>query len=152
MSDKPPQYFEGTLQLRDVTEEVYQWVYDTIEREGKCHVAKEDTLKNGYDIYLSSNHYMQALGKRLKRKFNGELVVSRRLHTVDKMTMQPVYRVTVLFRQARFKKGDIVNTPDGKWKILQLGAHVHAKNMVTGKKKIFKLKDLERSMKVTSER
>jgi len=146
MSDKPPQYFEGILQLREIDQEVYDWVYDTIEREGKCKVAREKALKNGYDLYLSDNHYLQALGKRLKRKFSGELVVSRRLHTQDRMTLKAVYRVTVLFRQHRFKEGDIVKVDNERYKILKVGKRVHTKHLGSGKLKIFEGSVLEHKL------
>jgi NMD protein affecting ribosome stability and mRNA decay len=142
--DKPPSYFEGTLQLRDVTQEVYDWVYDTIERENRAHIAKEKVLKNGYDLYLSDNKYMRALGKRLKSKFAGELKASATLHTQSKITSKNLYRVTVMFRQLPFNIGDVIHTDHGDWKVLKVTSKVQAQDTKSGKKQMFKIEDMRR--------
>ena len=52
----------------------------------------------GVDLYVTSQRFARALGKRLKKRFDGELVMSRQLFTRDFYTAKEVYRVTVLFR------------------------------------------------------
>lgn len=138
------EYFQGILQLRDIDQKVYDWVYDTIERDGKARIAKEKVVTNGYDLYLDENHYLLALGKKLKEKFAGEVVVSRRLHSRDRMTYRVLYRVTVLFRQLPFQVGDVIKTDDGEWKILHVGNQIRAQDLISGKKKMFKVHELAR--------
>lgn len=145
--EKPPDYFEGILQLRNVTQELYDWVYDIIEREKRVHIAKEKMVTNGYDLYLSDNHYLQALGKRLKKKYIGELKVSRKLHTQSRITSKLLYRVTVMFRQLPFELGDVIKTDSGSWKVLRVNAQVYAKDVESGKKKMFKIHELTRWLK-----
>ncbi|MBI4145154.1 hypothetical protein HY493_03030 [Candidatus Woesearchaeota archaeon] len=142
--DRHPEYFEGILQLRNVSQEVYDWVYDVIERENKSTVAKEKLVTNGYDLYLTDQHYLQALGKRLKLRFAGEYEVSRRLYSQDRMSGKLLYRVTVLFRQLPFKVGDIIKTDEGSWKVLHVGNQIRAQDVDSGKKKMFKLHELDR--------
>ena len=144
MKQRHPEYFEGILQLRNVSQKVYDWVYDRIEQDGKAWVAKEKIIKSGYDLYLSDQHYLQALGKKLKARFAGELIVSQRLHTTERMTQKKLYRVTVLFRQLPFSVGDIIVTDDGSWKVLFVGNQARAQNIDSGKKKMFKFHELER--------
>jgi NMD protein affecting ribosome stability and mRNA decay len=132
-------YFEGTLQLRDVDQQVYDWVYDTIERDGKARVAKEKILKNGYDLYLSDQHYLQALGRKLKIKFPGELEVSERLHSRDPMTQKARYRVTVLFRALPVHVGDILRTDHGTYRILHVGRNVRIQDLASGRKDVMPL-------------
>ena len=141
------EYFQGILQLRMVDQNVYDWVYDTIERDGKAKIAKEKIVPNGYDLYLDNNHYLVALGKKIKEKFAGEIVVSKRLHTRDRMTYKVLYRVTVLFRQLPFNLGDVIKTDDGDWKILHVATQIRAQDMVSGKKKMFKIHELARFVK-----
>jgi len=141
------EYFQGILQLRDAGQDIYDWVYDTIERDGKAHIAKEKILKNGYDLYLDDNHYLLSLGKKLKEKFPGEVIVSKRLHSRDRMTYKVLYRVTVLFRQLPFRVGDVITTEDGDWKVLHVGNQVRAQDLQSGKKKMFKLHELSRYVK-----
>ena len=91
-------YYEGTLQLRNPNEEVINFIKNQFKNNEKVWVAKYETLKTGIDIYISSNRFLLALGKKLKKSFKGELKTSRKLHTKHKMTSKEVYRVTVLFR------------------------------------------------------
>ena len=144
MKQRHPDYFEGILQLRNVSQKVYDWVYDKIEQDGKARIAKEKIVKNGYDLYLSDQHYLQALGKKLKTKFAGERIVSQKLHTKEHMTQKKLYRVTVLFRQLPFRVGNIIETDDGAWKVLFVGNQARAQNIESGKKKMFKFHELER--------
>ena len=141
------EYFQGILQLRMIDQNVYDWVYDTIEKDGKAKIAKEKIVPNGYDLYLDNNHYLVALGKKLKEKFAGEMVTSKRLHTRDRMTYKVLYRVTVLFRQLPFNLGDIIKTDEGEWKILHTGNQSRAQELVSGKKKMFKIHELARFVK-----
>jgi NMD protein affecting ribosome stability and mRNA decay len=91
-------YYEGKLQLRNPNEEVINFIKNQFKNNDKVWVAKYETLKNGVDIYVSSNHFLLALGKKLNKSFKGELKTSRKLHTQDRQTSKQVYRVTVLFR------------------------------------------------------
>ncbi|MBI4150947.1 hypothetical protein HY492_02365 [Candidatus Woesearchaeota archaeon] len=134
MNEKHAEYFEGILQLRDVDQTVYDWVYDTIERDGKATVAKEKIMKQGYDLYLSDQHYLQALGRKLNEKFPGELVVSMRLHSRDRMTHKAVYRVTVLFRAVPLHVGQVLTTDEGARLILRIGKNVQVQDLASGKK------------------
>ena len=92
------QYFEGILQLRNPSQEAINFVINQFKNNSKEWIAKEEKLKTGIDYYISSNHFLLALGKRLKKSFKGELKISRRLHSKDRMTSRQLYRVTVLFR------------------------------------------------------
>ncbi len=144
MKEKHAEYFEGILQLRDVDQTVYDWVYDTIERDGKAKIAKEKIIKSGYDLYLSDQHYLQALGRKLKAKFPGELVVSMRLHTRDRMTYKAVYRVTVLFRAVPLHVGQILTTDEGAKVILRIGTRVQVQDIPSGKKSMMNLQQAKK--------
>ncbi len=93
-----PQYFEGTLQLRNPNEEVLNFISNQFKRNEKVWIAKQERLKTGIDLYVSSNKFLLKLGKKLKKSFKGELKTSRTLHTKNRLTSKNVYRVTVLFR------------------------------------------------------
>ena len=93
-----PQYFEGILQLRNPNEEVLNFISNQFKRNEKVWIAKQERLKTGIDLYISSNKFLLALGKKLKKSFKGELKTSRKLHTKNRLTSKNVYRVTVLFR------------------------------------------------------
>ena len=135
MPEKPPQYFEGVLQLRDVSDEVLDWVHDEIIRAGRARIAKAREVRGGIDLYLSAQHYMQSLGKMLQQRFGGILKVTGRLYTTDHMTSRFVYRMTVLFRQLPCKTGEIITYHGEQWKITGVGNQISLQNVKSGEKK-----------------
>src|SRR5574341_611308 len=98
MKERPKDYFEGVLQIREGSPELLAWIHNRIKTDGRARVAKEKKVKNGVDVYISDQHYLQNLGRQLKQKFTGILKTIKRLHTVNKMTSKLLYRVTVLFK------------------------------------------------------
>ena len=129
--DRHALYFEAILQLRDVEEEVVNFVEDEIERV-KLKVAKTVPFKNGIDYYLSNNSLTRALGKRLKDKFGGDIKVTSSLWGVKKD--REVYRVTVLFRGVPFKKNDLVIYEGDEYKVKILAKDIFLQEIKTGKK------------------
>jgi len=103
------EYFEGVLQLREVNKEVIDFCLDDIKRlshKGGIFFSKIEEVRNGLDLYCSSNKYLQHIGKTLKKKFKGELKTTARLFSKNRQTSKDVYRVTVLFK---LKKQDPEN-------------------------------------------
>ena len=140
---KHPMYFEGILQLRNPTNELVDWVKQEIRKDAKAFVAKEERVKNGIDLYLSSQAYLRALGKKLSQRFQGILKTSRTLHTVSKATGRRLFRVTVLFRLAGLKRGDVVGVAGEKFEIVLLGQNkAQLRNVETGKKIWRKIEEL----------
>ncbi|MBU0614732.1 MAG: hypothetical protein KJ601_01440, partial [Nanoarchaeota archaeon] len=123
-----PQYFEGILQLRDVNEEIIDYVSDQIH-ENNIQVAKEIHHKNGIDIYVSSNKFLRSLGKRLQRMYTGEFKESATLHTRSRQTGKDLYRVTLFFRPVKHKIGDIITYKDEEYRITSIGKKVNARSI-----------------------
>lgn len=134
MRDVPKNYFEGILQLRQGSPELIAWVHNRIKEDGKARVAKEKKVKGGVDLYMSDQHYLQSLGKKLNEEFLGILKVSRRLHTVNKMTSKLVYRVTVLFQELPWKHGQKIIIEGEEFEIVGIDQRVRLKNVRTGVK------------------
>ena len=127
-------YFEGILQLRNPTQAVLDFVQQNVSRQEGVFMSKQLKVKNGWDLYLSSQRFMRKLGKMLQEHFGGELIVSAKLFTRHHQTSREVYRVNVLFRLYPFKKGQVVVHRGENLKILFLGKKVGVKNMDTGKR------------------
>ena len=142
MEKKPPQYFEGTLQLRECSKEAVQFVRDAIEADPYVHIAKEKKLKNGLDLFLSSNKFMRKLGRTLRKKFGGVVTESVKLFTRDRQSSKEVYRLTVLFRMLPFKQGDVIDFQGEKHKVMSIKEKITLKNISTGKNKMYKYKDI----------
>jgi NMD protein affecting ribosome stability and mRNA decay len=96
---KHAKYFEGILQIRDAPEEVFAFAEKAIdEMKSKVFVSKIEEFKQGLDYYLSSNQFTMSLGRKLKKRFKGKLVLSRKLHGVHRQNSKLLYRVTALYR------------------------------------------------------
>jgi NMD protein affecting ribosome stability and mRNA decay len=133
-------YFEATLQLRDVSEEVIEFAEEEIERL-KLHVAKVVNLKNGRDYFLSDNTLTRRIGKNLQSKFGGKTEESASLWGVKKD--REVYRVTVLFRGVNFKKHDFVIYQGEEYQVKILSKDIMLQNIKTGKKVHVRYKDMK---------
>ncbi len=105
ITGKHPQYYEAILQLRDISQDVVNYV-ETEFMRAKIPLTKALEVKNGIDFYVADSQFTRSLGKRLQEKFGGELLITASLYGVKKD--REVYRVTVLFRVAPFRKGDTV--------------------------------------------
>ncbi len=137
-------YFEGILQIRNGSKELLDWIQTRIKEEGKAKVAKAKKVTNGVDLYITDQHYLQNLGRKIKEHQNGILKVSRRLHTQDKMTSKIIYRVTVLFKTLPFKKGDIITFHGEQVQILQINTKAQIRNLKSGAKRFVDLELLAR--------
>ncbi len=146
--DKHGLYFEGTLQLRDVSQEVLDFVEDELERSG-VKVSKVMEVKGGFDFLLSDNNFTKALGKKLQELFGGELKSSAKLHTMkgDK----ELYRGTIMFRPAGFHKGDLVVYKGDNYIVNGLYKTMWLQNEKTGEKIQLKYKEMELVKKVKSD-
>ncbi|MDD5650761.1 MAG: NMD3-related protein [Candidatus Nanoarchaeia archaeon] len=91
-------YFESIIQLRPYDKEVYDFIMDAIEHRKGVSLAKKVTKNYGIDLYISSNRFALALSKQLKKKFDGEMKISRALYGTSHLTSKLLYRVTILFR------------------------------------------------------
>ena len=136
-----PNYYQGILQLRDVSDEVMDFVYSQIQKRPDVAVTKTAKLDNGKDLYLTSQKFIRILGKKLRESFGGELKVSSKLHTRNRQG-RDLYRINVLFRPLKYKRGDIVLIRGDEVKLLQIGNRIFARNLKTGKKLKIRREDL----------
>lgn len=141
---KHSEYYEAILQLREVADEVIDFVDDEIDRKD-IPLAKIKKVTNGYDYYLGDSNLAKNLGKTLQEKYGGEFAVTATLFT--RKEGKPVYRLTVLFRAVPFKKRDEVEYQGEIYKVLMSGKKVMLQHSKTGKKMQLWHKDLGRVKK-----
>ena len=67
--------------------------------------------------------------------------ISSKLHTRNKQG-KDLYRVNVLFKFSKYKKGDIVSVRGDEVRLIGVGKKIFAKNLKTGKKVVIRSKDL----------
>ena len=129
-------YFEGILQLRDVDEEVIDYAVEEAKKQNQrgIFITKKLKVRNGFDIYLTKRGYIHELARELLNKFGGETKLSKKLFSRDKQRSRDIYRVNVLFRQSKFRKGDILKIDDELFKVRNIDRNIIAVNIKTGKK------------------
>jgi len=144
-TDKPPhsKYFEGILQLRNPTQELLDYVEDEAD-ERRVFITNIIKQEDGVDLYMTSQRFIQKLGRNLSKRFCGELKISPQLFSRDAQTSKDIYRVNVLFRQMNICPGKIVEIRGKKYKIKTVGANISAIDTDSGRRVILKHKELEK--------
>ena len=137
-----PDYFQGILQLRNVNDEAVSFVLNQIKKRENVHITKSVKFPDGIDFYITSQKFIRILGKKLKDRFGGELKISSKLHTKSRRTGKELYRINVLFKSAKFKRGDIVSVRGDKVRLIKVGKRIFARELKTGKKVTIRSRDL----------
>lgn len=138
-----PNYYQGILQLRDVNDEIMDFVHSQIQKRGDVAITKAVKFDNGVDFYITSQKFIRILGKKLKDSFGGQLKTSSKLHTRSK-TGRELFRVNVLYMPSKYKRGDIVLIRGDEVKLLQVGNRIFGRNLKTGKKLLIRKGDLSK--------
>ena len=134
-------YYQGILQLRDINDEMMRFVHNQIKKRGDVAITKTVNLPKGKDLYITSQKFIKILGKKLKESFGGQITTSSKLHTRSK-SGKDLYRVNVLYRPVKYKRGDIVTIRGDQAKLLYVGNRIFALDLKTGKKIKVRSEDL----------
>ncbi len=98
-NEKHADYYEAILQIRPAREDVINFVFDTVNRRNDVRISKVLELKTGYDVYLTSQKFSRgALARALRKKFKGDVKITKKIYGVDRQTSRTLYRATILFR------------------------------------------------------
>ena len=136
-----PNYYQGILQLRDVSDEMLSFVQNQVAKRGDVAITRTVRLSNGVDLYMTSQKFIRIVGKKLRDRFGGELKISSKLHTRSKQG-KDLYRINVLFRLSEHKSGDVVLVRGERVRLLSIGKKVFARDLKTGKKVAIRRDDL----------
>ena len=130
---KAPNYFEATLQLRDCKNEALNFVLAFVDNQDvpDYFVSAINKVKNGFDIYLSSNKLAIKIATHLPKKFGGRIQTSSKLFSRDKQTSKNLMRLTVVYRGLDFDVGDVLALPVKRTvvQIKKLGATVRCREL-----------------------
>lgn len=146
-------YFESILQLRNPYGDVDDLIHYVLEKvrdksQEAVFISKRMKVTNGFDLYLSSNSFAVEVGRELYRAFGGELKISKKTFSQHKLTSRVLYRITVLFRMAPFRVGDVILFDGKPLKVLEVAKKVVAENIENGKLLELHYKDILRSFEV----
>jgi len=110
-------YYEAIIQLRLVDEE-FCYLVEKACMKDKIYIAKAMDVRNGYDYYVGDNRWAMNFGKHLQKTYGGELQFTRSLFS--ERDGKKMWRVTVLYRQMPFKKGDRVVYNGEEWDVISM--------------------------------
>jgi NMD protein affecting ribosome stability and mRNA decay len=142
---KHPNYYEAIIQVRDNEQEVEKFMKNLIDTK-KLLVNKISKMKNGQDYFCADNDQARAMSKKLQQTFGGEIKTTSSLHT--QIDGKDMYRVTFLFRQAPFKKGDEVEYDEEIWEVKSLIKDIFLKNKKSGKKVHIRYRNMSQVKKI----
>ncbi|HIG92903.1 TPA: hypothetical protein HA242_03940 [Candidatus Woesearchaeota archaeon] len=135
------EYYEAILQLRDITQEIFDYVVEQVGQAG-IHIAKTVESKQGIDLYLADSDFTKGLSKKLQKKFGGRILITATLFT--KKDGKDIYRTTVLFRGVPFAKEASVTYEDEPYFIKSMGKEIILQHALSGKKIRVKYSDKNR--------
>lgn len=92
------QYYEAILQLRPYDKNIYNFVLSEIENYKNVFITQTEIKKYGIDLRLTSARFVEDIAKKLKRKFGGDIIKSKKLYGFSRTKGKIVYRLTVCFR------------------------------------------------------
>lgn len=136
-SKKQGKYFEGTLQLRNTNDEILDYVEDYIKKNN-ISIAEKNQRKNDYDLNLSDNRKLQNLAQNLKKNFGGNLKISIRQFTQDRLTSKQIYRVNALYEAPEYKKYDILKIENNLYFLTNVKKGISAIDLKNGRKTTLK--------------
>ena len=97
--NKHEKYYEAIIQLRNPSPELINLINNQLRKNPDAFISIILPLKDGFDIYISSQRFARNLGNKMKRAFkNSELKISRKIVTRNRQTSRDVYRATVFFK------------------------------------------------------
>jgi NMD protein affecting ribosome stability and mRNA decay len=129
------EYFEAILQMRYFDEDQFNKILDYMEsQESVCRISKHIKHKNGVDLFLTSQKFIQHLARWLKDNFNCQVDMTSTLHTRNSLESRDLYRLTACVRFIKFNVGDIIKYNGDDVKISSLGKKPSGKIINTGKR------------------
>lgn len=97
--NKHEKYYEAVIQLRNPCPELINLINNQLKKNPDAFISTIIPLKDGFDIYISSQRFARNLGNKMKKAFkNSELKISRKIVTRNRQTSRDVYRATVFFK------------------------------------------------------
>ncbi len=132
-SRKAGKYYEGTLQLRNASDEIKKQAKALIETEG-LSVCSEKEAGKSLDYRLSNKKKMMHVAERLKSAFGGTVERSEKLFSWDRQTSKKVHRVNILYKAPEIKKGQAFLWEQKPVQVVSIGKKTKLLDLETGKK------------------
>ena len=140
-------YFEGTIQLRNPSDELVAFVKQLIAEGHHVWISREKKVRGGIDIRVSSIKFLRRLPEHIKLRFYGYSKITTTLFSRNRQTQKNIYRVTVLFREAKFKRGDLLVVKGIEMQVMGIPNKAQLKEVVSGKKRLISFDEVQEASK-----
>lgn len=134
-------YFEGTLQVRNETEETKRFVRERVAAH-EARIAKEVAQPTGTDYYISSNSAARHVAQELQQ-YGGKMKLTRKLFSRNRQTSKDLYRVTAHVQLPEYQPGDVVKEQDPLL-VKRLSKKIQFQNLRTGKTEYHEYRPMQR--------
>jgi len=106
-------YFEGILQVRNVSEDVKNFIKEYLSKE-QIFVNKIIEKKNYIDYYFVKKKYLTSVSEKIISEFGGSIDLNAQLFSKNQLTSKDIYRVNAIVYVPFFRKKDIILLNDKK--------------------------------------
>lgn len=141
---KHAKYFEGELQLRNINDEIMNYIFKKIDAANASIPEVTEFSDKDLNFKITSKKLAHRLGQELKKKFGGELKESEQLFSQDHQTGKEIFRLNVFFRKYPFDIGNFIEYKNEALKIRGFDKNkVKAENLVTKTKTQIDVKEIK---------
>ncbi len=133
------QYFEGVLQIRNISEsakKIVAYILSKAAEQGNA-VNKVVTHPKGVDYYMTNKRAMPKLAQKIIERAGGFYSSSAKLFSHNHQTGKEIYRLNVLLELPDFNIGDVFFFKKKYIIIESFSKNIGSRNLLTGKKVMF---------------
>jgi len=139
-------YFEGILQIRNASDEIYNFIQNDLSKNKSkgVHVTKEiiiDNLGRDRDYYYTDKRYLNIISGKLRQHFGALVKHNAQLFSIDWETSKNLYRLNVLVEFPKYNKNDVIKIDEQLYKIISMDEKVHVVNLETNTKTLLPHKE-----------
>lgn len=143
---KGTKYFEGILQIRNASDEIYNFIRHDLTRNKVrgVHITKEiiiDTQGKDRDYYYTDKKYLRIIAEKLRQHFGAIVKHNAQLFSIDWETSKNLYRLNVLVEFPKYSKNDVIKIEKQLYRIISMDEKIHVLNLNTNTKTLFPHKD-----------
>ncbi len=143
MEKSKNKYFEGILQLRNITQEIIDLIEKKLNKTKELKISKIVEQKNGLDLYMTDKRKMERLALDLQKEFGGILKKSPQLFSKNRQTSKNIYRLNICLKFCDFKKGDVIKTNNKYIKITNIGKKINGIDLIYNKRVSLDVEDFK---------
>ncbi len=132
-SKKQGDYFEGILQIRNIDENIMQFIKKYCQ-DHKIFIIEEEQVKNGYNLKISDKKKVHNLISALHKTFGGITKENAQVFSQDRQTSKVVYRVNFYYEAPDYKLGDVIKIDNKVLLINKISKTISGIDLKTGKR------------------